>query len=179
MGLFWRLFAWVVSRRPIADYLIARSQRTPYFHLAGYMERFWLFNGYSSDQSLPPEERRKAKRFPWLPYSIRIHHILREDYARHLHDHPWNARTIILHGTYIESRLRRGSETLYENERVQIKRSRGDTATLKVGEYHSIDMVSIGGVWTMFIVGDFIEDWGFLVEGKKVNHELYEDGLEK
>lgn len=178
MKLFWSLIAWLVSRQPVADWIIQRAQRTPYFHLKGYMKRWWLFNGYSSDQSLSPEERRKQKRFPWLPISIRVHHILREDLGRYLHDHPWNARTIILRGWYVERRLAADLGSLYEGERHALLRMRGDTATLKFGEYHEIASVSSGGVWTLFICGEYQGDWGFLVNGKKVPHYLFKDGLE-
>jgi hypothetical protein len=49
----------------------------------------------------------------------------------------------------------------------------GDTATIKLGEYHSIDYVSDGGVYTMFITWDYRGTWGFLVNGKKVPWREY------
>jgi hypothetical protein len=49
----------------------------------------------------------------------------------------------------------------------------GDTATIKFGEYHSIDYVSKGGVYTMFITWDYRGTWGFLVNGKKVPWREY------
>lgn len=167
----WSCFAWVVSRQPIADWLIERAKRTPYFHLDGYMDRWWLFNGYGNDPSTP-EKQRQQKRISWLP-SVRIHHILREDYARDMHDHPWNARTIILKGDYSEERLvheRRGDSV------VEYEREKGDTATLKFGEYHNITRVSEGGVFTMFFTYKYMGTWGFYVNGKKVPHKLYTDG---
>lgn len=56
------------------DYLIARSAKTPYFHLEGYMERFWL---------LP---------YGWYVIAARVHHILKSDDDRAFHDHPWPYR---------------------------------------------------------------------------------------
>ena len=47
-NIAWQLFAFVVSRKPVADYLIGRATRTPYFNLPGYMDRDWLFNAYSA-----------------------------------------------------------------------------------------------------------------------------------
>lgn len=134
----WRCVAYLVSRRPVADYLIRSAQRTPYFHLPGYMNRWWLFNGYSSDTSLSPGERDATKRFRWLP-SIRVHHILRADTAAHVHDHPWNARTIILRGNYTERRLERGLHTLLEWLPVWHEREPGSTARVLFGEYHHIE----------------------------------------
>jgi hypothetical protein len=55
---------------------------TPYLHLDGYMERYWLF------------------RTRWL--SARIHRILRSDNDRDLHDHPWSYVAVILRGGYLE-----------------------------------------------------------------------------
>ncbi|MEW6270437.1 MAG: hypothetical protein AB1689_14195 [Thermodesulfobacteriota bacterium] len=66
----------------LVERLVRRAQRTPYLHLDGYMERFWLF------------------RSRWL--SGRIHNILRSDLDRDLHDHPWHYATVILRGGYVE-----------------------------------------------------------------------------
>lgn len=171
--MFWNVVAWVLSRKPIANWLIKRAQRTPYFNLDGYMNRWWLFNRYSeigSGKMIP-------KMFPWLP-SIRIHQILREDYARDMHDHPWNARTIILKGDYDEERLLNYyGEIPGWGEQIDVRdytRRAGDTATLKFGEYHNITRVSHGGVWTMFITYKYQGTWGFFVKGKKVPHTEYE-----
>lgn len=153
----WRTIAWLVSRKPIANWLINRAKRTPYFHLDGYMNRWWLFNGYS----VPGEQTKIIPRWPWLP-SIRIHHILREDRAEHLHDHPWDGRTIILDGWYIEE-----TETYFST------RISGDTRPIKFGEYHSIKKVSDGGVYTLFITWKYQGTWGFLVDGKKVHYKQY------
>ncbi len=153
----WRLFAYIVSRRLLADYLIGRATETPYFHLPGYMNRWWLFNRYS-EVGFPD---KVPKRFPRLP-SIRIHQILRPDNAAHPHDHPWNARTIILRRHYVE---RRGN--------VEHVRRVGHTAPVLFGEYHHISYVQSHGAWTMFICWDYMGDWGFLVNGKKVPWREY------
>lgn len=158
----WRVVAAIVSTPVIADYLIGRATRTPYFNLPGYMDRNWLFNAYSADTSLPEGERGKLKPFPWLP-SIRIHHILREDRADHPHDHPWNARTILLRGWYVETRPSQGMR----------RRRVGDTAAIRFGEYHHIAQVSDGGVFTLFITWRYCGGWGFLVNGQKVPWRQY------
>jgi len=163
----WHQVAKIAARPAVADWLIARSQRTPYFHLPGYMDRWWLFNAYPANRSLPDAERGKAKTISWLP-SVRIHHILREDRAAHAHDHPWNARTIILRGDYTERRL--VGRLVHGNGEVwqRIKRDPGDTARLRFGEFHHIERVSEGGVWTLFITWSYGGSWGFNVAGQKV-----------
>ena len=170
----WKLLAFVVSRKPIADYLIGRATRTPYCHLDGYMNRYWLFNRYSEigKHDITPQ------RFPRLP-AVRIHHILRKDLDRNLHDHPWNARTIILRGHYVERRLsERDHEMMeavggWEPQCELVTRRRGETAPVLFGEYHSIDEVSDHGVWTMFFTWEYAGTWGFLVGGKKVPYREY------
>lgn len=164
--LLWELLADFVSRPAVADYLIRRAQRTPYFDLEGYMERDWLFNPYETEGE---EAERHGRKINWLP-SIRIHHILRRDNDRHLHDHPWNARTIILKGWYIERRLEGTGPFPIE---VQYVRCNGDTAEINHGDFHSIDEVSVGGVYTMFFTWDYVGTWGFLVNGKKIPWREY------
>lgn len=66
----------------LVERVVRRAERTPYLHLDGYMERFWLFR----------------TRF----VSARIHRILRSDLDRDLHDHPWDYATLILRGGYVE-----------------------------------------------------------------------------
>lgn len=51
----WRIAAFILSRRPVADYLIRRAQRTPYAPIKSrdgtslYMDRWWLLNPYGKD----------------------------------------------------------------------------------------------------------------------------------
>ena len=160
----WRAVAKIVSQPVIRDYLIERSMRTPYFHLEGYMNRYWLFNAYDFDTQ--DKYKRKSEQITWLP-SIRIHHILRKDEDRHLHDHPWDARTIILKGWYKE---RKQAEVFGYHTRTL---TAGDTSPIRYGEYHSIDEVSEGGVWTMFFTWKYMGVWGFLVDGIKVPWREY------
>ena len=157
--MIWNLIAKVCAQPVVAEWLIKRAQRTPYIHIYGkdgdmYMGRWWLFNPYPH-----PEEQRKN----WFPISIRIHHIMRKDEDRELHDHPWNARTIILKGGYTE--IREDGKRYF--------RFSGSTAKLKYGEYHRITYVPPGGTWTLFITGKYRGTWGFLVDGVKVQWRQY------
>ncbi|OEO24033.1 hypothetical protein AX279_19560 [Pseudomonas sp. J237] len=162
INLFWRLLAKLLAWRPIANYIIKRSQRTPYFHLDGYMLRWWVFNPYDAETHVA--------RYSWCPWSIRVHRILREDLGRHLHDHPWNARTIILSGWYEEQRL---GDWLAGQVLIPYTRRAGCTAKLNFNEYHHISKVSPGGVFTLFITGPKQGTWGFLVDGVKVEWRRY------
>lgn len=160
--MIWKFIAFICSRKSVATWLISRSMRTPYTNITSsdgkqtYMRRWWLFNPYPIGSS--------GLRPRWqFPINVRVHHILRADQDRDLHDHPWNARTIILRGWYVEERI----------DQVEISRNTGSTATLNFGEYHRIDRVSPGGVFTLFITGKYRGTWGFLVNGLKVQWRKY------
>ncbi|MFW9085620.1 hypothetical protein ACOI7N_13800 [Pseudomonas sp. P2758] len=165
INLFWCLVAKLLARPAVADWLITRAKLTPYQHIMSadgtemYMGRWWLFNPYSRTTHKPA--------LRWCPWSFRIHHIMRPDEDRDLHDHPWNARTIILRGFYKEQRRHSGLGDL------DYWREPGDTARLLHGEYHRIDEVSPGGVITLFITSKWRGDWGFLVNGIKVPWRTY------
>lgn len=192
MNSLWKLIARVITRNPsTVDWIIRRAMRTPYTHITSadgksiYMGRWWLFNPYTRRS----DGEQGAARFAWLP-SVRIHHICRPDQDRDLHDHPWNARTIILDGWYREERPAiacSDEDTLHQSIRfklykreylAELLRQTGYTGRLKFGEYHRISEVSAGGVWTIFITGRKRGTWGFMVKGKKVPWRTYL-GLDK
>lgn len=164
----WKLIAWFVSRRPVANWLIERAKRTPYRHITSpdgsdvYMFRWWLFNPYPHDEEGRLKQSWLRRHLP----SVRIHHIRRADDARDLHDHPWNARTIVLRGWYMESRLMAAWREMFT-------RKRGDTHTLKFGEYHRIVSIGTDGAYTLFITGRYRGTWGFRVNGVKVPWRAY------
>lgn len=170
MKLLWWLFAKLVALPPIANWLIKKAMKTPYQHLDGYMNRYWLFNKYEYTPGTDEAGYDKRK-YKWLP-SIRVHHILREDQGRDMHDHPWEARTIILKGFYTEHRMQYyigGGEYIAH----LYARMAGDTAPLNLGEFHEITEVSYGGVWTMFFTWKYQGVWGFIVDGVKIPWKQY------
>jgi hypothetical protein len=165
----WQLIATFLALRPrLVDWIIGRAQRTPYFHIVNgkdvYMSRWWLMPRWT----LRVDEHGHLIPKPWMPFSIRIHHIVRPDSDRDLHDHPFDYRTIILRGYYFE-------EDIYGTRHL---RHVGDTVKARAQTFHRIDSVSDGGVWTLFIMGRRINGWGFLVDGHKVPYRKYL-GLEK
>ncbi len=168
--LFWRLVARIVCTEAVFNWLVRRAVRRPYRHIMSpdgsrpYMLRYWLFNPY--------DEASHSKRFSFLP-SIRLHNICVEDGDRHLHDHPWNARTIILRGGYLEER-----EPMPGYDHSFCGRQRGDTTRLRFGEYHRIHTIwhhngDRGGCWTLFITWRYRGTWGFKVDGRKVPWREY------
>lgn len=148
----WKLIASLCSLQGVADALIDRAQATPYEHLDGYMRRWWLFNRFDLGD---------GPAFPELP-TLRVHHILRRDLDRHPHNHPWDARTIILKGWYRE-----------ERDDGEHLREAGDTAEISASTFHRIVEVSEGGVWTLFVTGPKLQSWGFRTEDGVVPWRTY------
>ncbi len=166
--MIWKLIAKFCAKPAVANWLIARAMKTPYSHIekdeGTYMERYWLFNPYFKGAGL----RRWGD---WLP-SFRIHWIRLPDRDRHMHDHPWECRTIILKGGYTEKRMAQPFAR-YGVIDMQHIRTPGNTATLNLGEFHAIESITVGGVWTLFITWKYQGTWGFLVDGKKVPYKKY------
>lgn len=171
--LAWTAIARIVTMNGISQWIVIRAMKTPYRNIYSadgkdlYMARWLLFNPYISDGK---NESEPAK-ISWLP-SIRVHHILRPDQDRHLHDHPWQARTIILAGWYTEERFVDESKA----ETFTITRKSGYTGKIKEGEFHRINQLSLGGVVTLFFTWEKLSSWGFLVDGKKINWKEYLKG---
>lgn len=191
----WSVLAWLATRKPVTVWLMRRAFRTPYSHITSadgtdvYMRRFWLFNPYVSEDGARASGSDAAPRRSWwremLP-SVRLHHIMLADQDRHLHDHPWNARTIILKGWYEEERyfnetplgevrrqLKAQGGHVAAGGRVQQVRIAGYTGRLLYGQYHRITAVPRDGVWTLFITWRKRGGWGFDVDGVKVPWREY------
>lgn len=169
-NFLWKIVAQVVSTPAVVNWLIKRAKRTPYSHIMSadgqdtYMERYWLFNPYPA--------KSMGKRPRWqFPISIRLHYIRRPDGDRDLHDHPWNARTIILRGAYSEERLDKAGRRQY------FLRAPGDTVAIAFEQYHRISQIYPDGrelgTWTMFITGKYRGKWGFKVGDAKVPYDVY------
>jgi hypothetical protein len=158
---FWLFVAWIASRPAIAAWIIARATRRDVcLHIppdganaASYMERRWLINRPITQQT------------SWfrLPFEVRVHWIKRPDADRDMHDHPWNWRTIVLAGWYVE-KTAQGTAL----------RDAGSTAGRKFTDAHMITEVSPGGVWTLFIVGPYRQKWGFHTPAGKVPYDKYD-----
>jgi hypothetical protein len=157
----WQSLAWLVATPPVREWLIRRAYRRPYLHIGDYMQRWWLM------PRLCLKRLPDGSYFPhrWMPFAIRVHRILREDADPYLHDHPFNWRTIILDGWYSEENV---FGTFTEHHAGSTRAARAET-------FHRIDMVSPGGVWTLFIVGRRRNDWGFMTgnPARKIYYRHY------
>jgi len=150
----------------LVDWLIRRAKRTPYFHLEGYMLRWWMVP-YNTHAAVPI-----TRPIAWLMQrfniSARIHEILRSDLGRHPHDHPFNYLTVILRGWYIERRYNDAGEIISAK-----MHGPGSVLFRRAGSWHKLQLVT-GPVTTLFITGRKESNaWGFNVDGVKVPHKRY------
>jgi hypothetical protein len=91
-------------------------------------------------------------------FNIYFHHFLRSDDDRALHDHPWWSISVILKGGYIEHTP---EGTHYRKE--------GHAGWRPATAAHRVELYWEGTkdnpvnktVWTLFITGPKIRDWGF------------------
>lgn len=140
----------------LVDALIAFAKKRPYSHLPGYMERYWLIAGNY-------HEGERA---------VRLHHILRSDYDRHFHDHPWPFISIVLRGGYWEERPVFESGIYVGSTRRW--RGPGSIAFRRSTDWHRLDLPSGKTAWTLFITLKKRQEWGFLVQPFfKTHHEAY------
>lgn len=169
--------------------LVAYAKRNPYFHLADYMERFWLV-------------RHNEQKTNW---AARIHNVKRSDHDRALHDHPWNNCSVVLRGGYWEvfpGTFQRALEDgLLEHDvdlqalhltiaskagrqvsRAQRKafarhgvhwRGAGAVVRRKAETLHRLVLPKGKDAWSLFLMGPKIKDWGFVTPTGWVHHVEY------
>jgi len=174
----------------LVDRLIARAKRTPYFHLDGYMNRWWLVpyrqtivrtvqgdapHIYENltDGTGPVSFWRRP--LTWLlqrfDIAVRVHEILRSDEGRDPHDHPWPYVTIVLRGGYYEA--------VYDDDGFWLDtkwHGPGSVLFRPSGTWHMLTLPSGRPATTLFITGRKAQTWGFNVNGKKVPYREYLGG---
>lgn len=82
---------------------------------------------------------------------VYVHHFLRSDDDRALHDHPADSIGIIIWGRYVEVMPSEGKLRL---PFVPVFRRAADA--------HRVQLIDNKPVWTLFIRGPTVREWGFL-----------------
>ena len=159
----------------IFNYLYNKAIQQPYFHLTGYMNRYWLVP-YTDKRpgcsKLSFIKRPIARLIQLAGIGIRLHHILRSDDARAFHDHPWSFLTIILKGSYVEVTPMFESG-IYIGDKRTVRKA-GDFYFRRAKDWHRLEIESDKTVWTLFIVFKKTQEWGFLEQPSfKVYHRNY------
>jgi hypothetical protein len=97
---------------------------------------------------------------------LMIHHIHRPDADRWLHNHPWKwASFRIVSGGYVEERLVDG--TIITN-----RLRPGDVNHLTHETFHRVVAIE-PNTWTVGLIGERMQTWGFLVDGVLVESSQY------
>ena len=130
--------------------------REPDFCVGGrenpYLKRWYItpWSGLYRDK-IWGELKWWQKTIRTLP-NIYLHQFLRDDDDRAFHDHPWASCSIILMGAYLE----------HTNEGI-LPRIVGGIYFRKAESAHRIELYGFPKipVWTLFITGFKIRDWGF------------------
>ena len=97
----------------------------------------------------------------WFPFNVFLHNFHKGD-LDDLHDHPWPYFTLILRGGYWEHTV---SGTHW--------RGPGHFRICTPRSLHRIELAPNTDVWTLFIPGPKLRDWGFIKDGKWVQNEKY------
>ncbi|RQS39845.1 hypothetical protein DIE01_16150 [Burkholderia sp. Bp8990] len=141
----------------LVDRIIARAKRTPYFHLDGYMERYWLRQPPGHDANTSTYDRSKTG------IGARVHRILRSDNDRHLHDHPWPTISIILRGGYWEilPAMQCQDPSLDPYLWRRVWRGPGSIVFRRAHHRHRIELPDGRDSWSLFIMGRYTKQWGF------------------
>lgn len=84
-------------------------------------------------------------------FNIYLHNIKRSDRGLSLHDHPWWSMSIILRGAYREILV--GSSKI---------RRAGSFILRRPETFHRLEAIDWGDIWTLFITGPRIREWGFM-----------------
>jgi hypothetical protein len=100
-------------------------------HSTPYMLRWWVI----------PRNR-------W--FNIYLHKILKSDDDRALHDHPWINVSILLRGSYREI-----------TPRGEFVRKAGSFVFRRAKSLHRLVVDEGTHVWSLFITGPVIREWGF------------------
>lgn len=107
------------------------------------------------DFHVGPDDDHQLQRWFVVPRNpvanVYLHRFLRSDEDEALHDHPWDNRSWILSGEYLEHLSDGSSVTRHEGELTDWR-----PATLG----HRVELVS-GPVTTLFFTGPIIRSWGF------------------
>lgn len=176
----------------LVDKLIARAKRTPYFHLDGYMNRWWLvpYNTVierAVAKEIGPDHTLEAVYTdgtgmvsPWrrplawviqkLGFAVRVHEILRSDLGRDPHNHPWPYLTIILRGAYIEERFDDTGKLISDPDGEW--HGPGSILWRPANSWHKLHLYG-GTVTTLFITGKKCQRWGFMTKEGFVAYDKY------
>ncbi len=111
---------------------------------------------------------------PWRGYYL--HHILRSDKDRYLHDHPWDFTSLILFRGYVE--YSPGSDPPAHGIFKARWLGMGSIVRHKAEDLHRLELPN-GPVWTLVTCGPRVRKWGFLTEFGWIDEIPYHKALKE
>ena len=109
-----------------------------------YLRRWWLIHPKS-----------------FWGVNVYLHNFVSSDDARALHDHPWWSLDMILRGSYTE--ITEEGSTIHGSF----------SPVYREANYkHRIELHD-GEVWTLFLTGPKVREWGFWCSKGFVHHKLF------
>lgn len=151
------------------NWLISRAKRTPYFHLDGYMNRYWPVKPNNV------KEPGEKKRWFFGGVGIRIHQILRSDFDDCFHDHPFSSISIVLRGGYMEYMPLEANQHIDLDPHCRKKewRKPGAIVFRKAKDRHLLELPKGQECWSIFIMGKKQDSWGFYPSSGFVHYRKY------
>lgn len=109
-------------------------------------------------------------------FKIYLHHFVKDDWSRDLHDHPKNFISIGLWGSYTEyymtnPRIMSLAGSWWSD--MPHKRTYRAPWFRHFGPNHTHRIVDVKNAWTLVIVGRTSRRWGFWVDGEHVPWDQY------
>lgn len=114
--------------------------------------------------------------FAWCPwFGIRVHHILRSDHDKALHDHPWDFTSILLTGGYSEvvpvGPSTRPRPVSPDGKHMRIDWPRWSIVRHKAEDFHRLVLEK--PVWTLVFTGPKRQSWSFLTPKGRIPWRQY------
>lgn len=111
--------------------------------------------------------------------TIFLHRFLDSDSDQGVHDHPWNSKSFIVAGGYMEERLVRDDNCIVGGEIVLKDIKPLTFNTINKDDYHRIILKEKTPAWTLFYHGPRVKKWGFIQcsfsKDKKIEDALFID----
>lgn len=106
-------------------------------------------------------------------FGICLHAIRVPDADRHLHDHPWPFLSVVLRGSYTDSRAPDATAALDQRSRRRLRHRPGVPRLMRRGHFHAIRTLERTPTWTLLVVGRRSQSWGYATQEGWVDHETY------
>jgi hypothetical protein len=124
--------------------------------LSGVMQH--VSNGRAPDFLIGGAEAPYMRRWWVIPrnrfFNVYLHHFLRSDDDRALHDHPWWNASVLLEGQYAEHTISAGGVNHKHVYTAGAVKLRGASYA------HRVELTD-GPCWSLFLTGPTLRTWGF------------------